>query len=259
MSARTKRALRVEAEEVLLKGAIVAVIKERDFELLEKIAEIVESDIDPDMAATDPSRYMSLRKAVNQFHLKGFTHMTVERVRKIRSKYTISDDDPFFEGIDYDDISGSAEAIFGSSTYRAWGHLVADLFERIKDRSDKNNRPYPKIIQIKVKFGELRIYARTDDETINRWISTTIQQADHSCSQCSNAATMQIFDGLYLIMCCSCAHSMASERHPERRRLFGHRKYPIHDNSTCSVCGYRGQIDRADDRGRCPVCVKKDW
>ena len=256
MSVRTKRSLRVAAEEALLSGNFIAVIRERDFELLEIIAEIVESDIDVELAATDPSRFIALRNAVTKFHVKGFSHMTPARVREIRSKY-MSDESKYLETIDYADIRGSAQKIFGSATYHAWGSLVADLFEQIKARCDKNNLPYPVITQIKVKFGELRIYCRTDDDRIKEWISNTIRQADHSCSQCSNAATMQKMDGAFLVLCCSCAHSLATERHPDRTRLFGDRKYPIYDDSTCHTCGYHGQIDRSDELGRCPVCVKK--
>ena len=181
--------------------------------------------------------------------------MTTARVGEIRSKYTIaatkSGDKTYSETIDYDDIQGSITAILGDTPH--WCRLVADLFEQIKERCDQHQIDYPEIIQIKIKFGELRIYSRTDNETFARWISTTTEQADHSCCKCGNAASMQKMDGAFLLMCCWCAHEIASERHPERTRFFGDRVRPVKDYNTCHKCGYAGQINRVDDRNLCPV------
>ena len=165
-------------------------------------------------------------------------------------------------GVDYNDIKASVEAQLGS-TPDGWSGLVSDLFESIKARCDELEIEYPEITQIKEKFGALRIYQKksSTDETICGWISATIQQANHTCEKCGNAAqTQRLFGSSYATLCCFCGHEAA--RHifnPDRRRLFGDRKNKSKGKNICTVCCYVGQIDRTDSRGRCPACVKKGW
>ncbi|NOX93290.1 MAG: hypothetical protein GXP18_12820 [Gammaproteobacteria bacterium] len=77
------RTLYVNALDALLKGEIAKVVQERDFMLLKEIARLAEQDAPVDLAATDPSLYMSWRAAVTRYHLSGWTKMTPERVSKI--------------------------------------------------------------------------------------------------------------------------------------------------------------------------------
>ncbi|WP_170334775.1 hypothetical protein [Ruegeria arenilitoris] len=160
--------------------------------------------------------------------------------------------------IDFNDIKQSVEKNLGR-TPEGWSGLVTTLFTEIKEHCDLKDATYPFILQIKEKLGELRIYHRCDDRCIQSMIAATIARANRTCERCSNAAETQLLDGWYTTLCCWCAHEVASKRHPERKRLFGVRQKPIRDRMTCGVCGYYGQIDRTDDRNRCPACVKKDW
>lgn len=84
---RTKRDMTVEAIDALIRNRIVAVAKQRDWELLEEIARIAEADAPVDLAATDPTMYITLRNAITQFHLVGWTLMTPERVRLVAGRY----------------------------------------------------------------------------------------------------------------------------------------------------------------------------
>lgn len=84
--ARSKRTLRVEAMDALIRDATVSVAKRHDWELLEEIARIVQADAPIDMAATDPAMFVTLRNAITRFHLKGWTRMTPERVRTIATR-----------------------------------------------------------------------------------------------------------------------------------------------------------------------------
>jgi hypothetical protein len=83
---RSKRTLRVEAQGVLIRGRVVAVVKARDWELLEEVARIVEADVPIAMAASDPAMFVTLRAAITRYHLKGWSHMTAERVRQVADK-----------------------------------------------------------------------------------------------------------------------------------------------------------------------------
>lgn len=80
---RSKRTLKVEAQDALIRGRMAAVAKARDWELLEEIARLAEADAPIEMAATDPAMYATLRRAITSFHLKGWSAMTAERVRLV--------------------------------------------------------------------------------------------------------------------------------------------------------------------------------
>ncbi|MDE0210912.1 MAG: hypothetical protein OXI66_03750 [Boseongicola sp.] len=80
---RSKRTLRVTAEDALARGKVFSVMAQRDWELLHEIARYIRDDVDPALALTDPSRYRLLREAVTRCHVQGLTHMTPERIRAV--------------------------------------------------------------------------------------------------------------------------------------------------------------------------------
>ncbi|WP_425079340.1 hypothetical protein [Ruegeria denitrificans] len=166
--------------------------------------------------------------------------------------------DDVSNAIDFNDIKQSVEESLGR-TPEGWSGLVTKLFTEVKEYCDLKGVTYPFVLQIKEKLGEFRIYHRCDDRHIQSMIAETIARANHSCERCGNSAETQLLDGWYKTLCCWCGHDVVSKRHPERHRLFGVQKKPIRDQMTCSVCGFFAQIDRTDDRNRCPACVKKEW
>jgi hypothetical protein len=80
---RSKRSLKVEALDALIQSRMAAVAKTRDWELLAEIARLAEIDAPLDWAASDPAMFATLRSAVTRFHLKGWSAMTAERVRRV--------------------------------------------------------------------------------------------------------------------------------------------------------------------------------
>jgi hypothetical protein len=83
---RTARALYLDALEALLNGRIAAVAVARDWELLREVARLAAQDAPSELARTDPSLFANWRAAVTKYHLKGWTHMTPERVDAVREK-----------------------------------------------------------------------------------------------------------------------------------------------------------------------------
>ncbi len=77
---RTARALYVEALDALLNGKMAAVALARDWELLREVARLAQQDAPTVLSSTDASLYIAWRSAVTKFHLKGWTHMTPERI-----------------------------------------------------------------------------------------------------------------------------------------------------------------------------------
>ena len=83
---RTARTLHVEALDALVKGRMAEIAVARDWELLREVARLAQQDAPLDLASTDPALYETWRAAVTKYHLKGWTHMTPERVDAVRRR-----------------------------------------------------------------------------------------------------------------------------------------------------------------------------
>src|SRR5258708_38276174 len=83
---RTARTLYVEALDVLLRGRMADIAVARDWELLREVARLAQQDAPLTMASTDPAFFSSWRAAVTKYHLKGWTHMTPDRVDAVRDR-----------------------------------------------------------------------------------------------------------------------------------------------------------------------------
>ena len=81
---RSARARYAEALDILLRGRIATVAKERDWELLEEVARLAQADAPTELAVTDPALFKAWRDAVTRFHKAGWTAMTPERVVAVR-------------------------------------------------------------------------------------------------------------------------------------------------------------------------------
>jgi hypothetical protein len=77
---RTARALYLDALDALLRGRMAEIAVARDWELLREVARLAQQDAPLELASTDPALYETWRAAVTRYHLKGWTHMTPERV-----------------------------------------------------------------------------------------------------------------------------------------------------------------------------------
>ncbi len=84
---RTARSLHVEALDVLLHGRMAQVAVARDWELLREVARLAQEDAPMALAATDPALFATWRAAVTKYHLKGWTHMTPQRVDAVRREH----------------------------------------------------------------------------------------------------------------------------------------------------------------------------
>ena len=85
---RTARTLHVEALDALLRGRMAEIAVARDWELLRELARLAQQDAPLELATTDPALYSTWRTAVTKYHLKGWAHMTPERVDAVGEKAT---------------------------------------------------------------------------------------------------------------------------------------------------------------------------
>lgn len=83
---RTARTLYVDALDALLRGRMAEIAVARDWDLLREVARLAQQDAPLELASTDPALYETWRAAVTRYHLKGWTHMTPERVDAVRQK-----------------------------------------------------------------------------------------------------------------------------------------------------------------------------
>lgn len=83
---RTARTLYLDALDALLKGRMAEIAVARDWELLREVARLAQQDAPLDLASTDPALYETWRAAVTKYHLKGWTHMTPDRVDAVRRR-----------------------------------------------------------------------------------------------------------------------------------------------------------------------------
>ncbi|WP_171172923.1 hypothetical protein [Ruegeria sp. HKCCA5929] len=158
--------------------------------------------------------------------------------------------------IDYDNIRGSAERNLGAQN-EGWVELVARCFEAIKKHCDREELPYPRVAQIKQKFGGLRIYLHDgetgDDLMIDEFIHAACNTADSSCEMCGNSSRPQSIGGWVRNLCCFCVHAEA------RRQERDLTAYPLNDRVEhrlkCLSCGYLGQLVTGRDDKKCAACV----
>ena len=80
------RPSRLISLDVLLRGRMADIAVARDWELLREVARLAQQDAQIALASTDPALFSSWRAAVTKYHLKGWTHMTPERVDTVRDR-----------------------------------------------------------------------------------------------------------------------------------------------------------------------------
>jgi hypothetical protein len=61
----------------------------RNWDLLREVARLASEDAPSSLAATDPALFITWRSAVTKYHLKGWGHMTPERVDSVRDAYVL--------------------------------------------------------------------------------------------------------------------------------------------------------------------------
>lgn len=160
--------------------------------------------------------------------------------------------------IDYDDIRRSAERNLGVDN-KGWIEIVTRCFEGIKRHCDREELPYPRVAQIKQKFGGLRIYLHadqtSDDQMIPLFIETATVEADARCEMCGNCSRPQSVGAWIANLCCFCAQAEA------RRQKRNLRKHPLNGNLDhplqCKSCGYIGQLVPGRGDKLCAACAIK--
>ena len=77
----------MDALKALLTGRMAELAVARDFTVLREVARLAQEGPPTELASTEPELFAAWRLAVTKYHLKGWTHMTPERIDQVLEKY----------------------------------------------------------------------------------------------------------------------------------------------------------------------------
>jgi uncharacterized protein (DUF2141 family) len=120
-----------------------------------------------------------------------------ERAWELLSKYL---DDSYKEF-----VYKKFEDCFDYSPVFSWNTVIADIIVVIKRREDQHEDLDYKIMQVKNKFGGLRIYVEDSDDFLRGVISMAEIQCSKICNTCCSYGKDKIQTGAYTAQqCTSC-------------------------------------------------------
>ncbi len=74
---------------------------------------------------------------------------------------------------------------------KGWFDLVDILSKKMYDAAKQSNVDYPRVAQIKEKFGSLRFYADNTDEYMEGLIDMAEKISTHVCEVCGNSGELR--------------------------------------------------------------------
>jgi hypothetical protein len=95
---------------------------------------------------------------------------------------------------------------FGLECDQGWYPLIEELFDKMQSLVD-NNSDYSdmEIVQVKEKYGELRVYIMPDYDALDDLIDEYTKKSIHICEVCGKPGTLQDIGGhWYKTICQEC-------------------------------------------------------
>ncbi len=106
---------------------------------------------------------------------------------------------------------------FGFECGDGWYGIIFDAFDKIQKHLNKIRnwklRKEFRVVQVKEKFGGLRIYCNYETEYISDVIDEAVEIAYQTCELCgtTNNVDMRLVNGWYSTLCEKCAKSKEEE------------------------------------------------
>ena len=95
--------------------------------------------------------------------------------------------------------------VFGIETGKGWGDVVLSFLPKLSKIVKENNIEDFRIVQIKEKFGTLRVYTRGDtSEGIKELISEMEDICDYTCDKCGSKEGKLRTNGWVRVRCDEC-------------------------------------------------------
>jgi len=94
---------------------------------------------------------------------------------------------------------------FGFEVGPGWVPLVAELMDKIQDLVDDNPKYADlEVVQVKEKYGELRVYTNSDFDEVEELINEYSERLDTVCDRCGEPGKLQSINGWYRVSCDGC-------------------------------------------------------
>ena len=96
---------------------------------------------------------------------------------------------------------------FGYECDKGWWPLIDECIEELEKEVNKGKLKAIVILQVKEKFGGLRVYLSGETEDISRIVRRYEILADHVCEVCGEfwTAKNRVKGGWYKVLCSKCA------------------------------------------------------
>lgn len=92
---------------------------------------------------------------------------------------------------------------FGFDCGPGWYKIIVDCFDKIKSIPAKNRKGF-EVVQVKEKYGTLRIFAWNETEEIEKIIDSACELSETTCEHCGQPGYMHVTRGWYSTLCDDC-------------------------------------------------------
>lgn len=93
---------------------------------------------------------------------------------------------------------------WGIECGNGWYHILDALFETIQNYIDKNNLSQTHTVQVKEKFGSLRVYLDFEDIVIHELVNLAESISERVCELCGAPGKLRNLNGWYKTLCRKC-------------------------------------------------------
>jgi hypothetical protein len=93
---------------------------------------------------------------------------------------------------------------YGLECGEGWHNILTDLFEKISIIVKNNNLESFKIVQVKSKFGGLRVYTENSTKEINALIRVAEDECSITCEKCGASSKPTSNNGWLINYCEDC-------------------------------------------------------
>lgn len=93
---------------------------------------------------------------------------------------------------------------FGFECGDGWLPILEDLFAKFDEIAKRDKFEDFQVVQVKEKFGGLRVYVDGGNKEINKLITEAGKKADKTCEVCGSSAETHEIDNWYTTLCERC-------------------------------------------------------
>ena len=90
---------------------------------------------------------------------------------------------------------------FGFSCGEGWYPLIIELLDQLQEISDREEEFDVEVLQVKEKFGELRVYVNYETDEITELIDKYAQRSRITCEVCGETGSMLNYHGWLYVGC----------------------------------------------------------